>query len=80
MLVYAQATQDGCSLALCTSPLLNQCLLHLHPTHLTDLPTYLPLPQLVIVLDLDQSSPLGLSRGGEGHATLLVSLVTDEPT
>ena len=25
-------------------------LLHLHPTHRTDLPTYLPLPQLVIVL------------------------------
>ena len=43
--VYGQATQEGCSYALCTSPpphlLLDQCLLHLYPTHMTELPTYL---------------------------------------
>ena len=29
------------SLALCTSPA-NQCLLHRHPTHMTELPSFLP--------------------------------------
>ena len=37
-------------LLLSVHPLPNRCLLHLHPTHLTDLPTYLPQAQLVIVL------------------------------
>ena len=37
-------------LLLSVHPLLDQCLLYLYPTHMTDLPTYLPLPQLVIVL------------------------------
>ena len=34
-------------LLLSVQPLLDQCLLHLHPTHRADLPTYLPLPQLI---------------------------------
>lgn len=34
-------------LLLSIQPLLDQCLLHLHPTHRADLPTYLPLPQLI---------------------------------
>lgn len=37
-------------LLLSLHPLLDQCLLHLHPTHLTDLPTDLPPPQLLTVL------------------------------
>ena len=48
-------------------------LLHLHPTHMSDLATYLlgtPRPQLVIAYQ----------RGGEGHVPLLFSLVTNEPT
>ena len=49
-------------------PRLNQCLLHLHPTHITDLPTYLP--QLATASQ----------RGGEGRAPLLFSLLTNEPT
>ena len=48
--------------------LLNQCLFHLHPTQMTDLPTYCPSSQLVIVLN----------KGDEGCAPLLVSLVTNE--
>ena len=43
--MYGQDTQDGCSLALCTS-LVNQSLLHLLPTHVN------VLAQLVIVLIL----------------------------
>ena len=52
-------------------PLLHQSLLHLHPMHVTDLPTYLP------------QAPAGdcsYQKGGEGRALLLVSLVTNEPT
>lgn len=41
----------ACSLALCTFPL-HRCLLHIHPTHVTDLPAYLPLNGLVSVLTL----------------------------
>lgn len=47
------------------------CLLHLHPVHTTDLPTYLP------------QTPAGgcsYQGGGEGRAPLLVSVVTSEPT
>ena len=58
-------------LLLSVHPLFDQHLLHLHPTHMTDLPMYLPLPQLVVVFN---------QRGGEGRAPRLVSLVTDEPT
>ena len=38
-------------LLLSVHPLLDQCLLHLYPAYMTDLdlPTYLPLPQLVTV-------------------------------
>ena len=51
-LFCGQATQSGWSLALCTSSALpmGAKLLHLYPTHLTDIPTYLPQPQLVVVL------------------------------
>lgn len=38
--IYDQVTQDGCSHVLYTT-WLDQCLLHLHPTHMTDLPMYL---------------------------------------
>ena len=69
-------------LLLSVHPLFLQCLLHLHPIHVTDLPTYLPLPQLVIVLALDQniSTEIAYQRAHEGCAPLLVSLVTEEPT
>ena len=49
----------------------DQCLLHLNPIYMTDLPLYLP------------EAPAGdcsYQRGGEGHASLLVSLVTSEST
>ena len=48
-----------------------QCLLHLHLTHMSKLSTYLPQ-----ALASDCSYP----RGIEGHAPLLVSLITNEPT
>ena len=57
-------------LLLSVRPRLDQCLLHLHPTHMTDVPTYLP------------QAPAGdcsYQRDSEGCAPLLVSLVTDEP-
>ena len=69
-------------LLLSVHPLLDQCLLHLHPTHMTDLATYLPRPELVIIL-IFRSEHLHLityQRSREGRAPLLVSLVTDEPT
>ena len=50
-------------LLLSVHPLPDQHLLHLHPTHMTDLPTHLPRPQLMAVLALDQSSPLCLLKG-----------------
>ena len=37
-------------LLLSVHPLLSQCLLHLHPMHMADLPMNLPQAQLVIVL------------------------------
>ena len=40
------------------------------PTHMTDLPMYLP----------QDSASDCCQRGGERYALLLVSLVTDEPT
>ena len=60
-------------LLLSVYPLLNQCLLHLYPMHVThgDLPMYLPQAP---------ASNCSYQRGNEGHATLLVSLVTNEPT
>ena len=39
--LHGQATQNVCVLALCPYPA-DQCLLYLHPAHITDLPTYLP--------------------------------------
>ena len=67
-------------LLLSVHPLPDQRLLH--PMHMTDLPTYLPLPQPVIALTLDQNiSPrIVYQSGGEGRAPPLVSLVTDEPS
>ena len=58
-------------LLLSVHPLLDQCLLCLHPTHLTDLPAYLPQAQLVIVL---------IKGAVRAVPSLLVSLVTNEPT
>ena len=58
-------------LLLIVHPLIDQDLLLLHPAHMIDFPTYLPQ-----ALGSDSSNP----RGGEGHAPLLVSLVTDEAT
>ena len=49
--------------------LLTQSLLYLHPTHRIDLP--IDLPQV-------QASDYSYQRGSEGHAPLLVSLVTRE--
>lgn len=48
-----------------------QCLLHLHPTQLNDLPVYLPQAS---------AGDFSYQKGGEGRATLLVSLVSNEPT
>ena len=57
-------------------------LLHRHSTHVPDLPMYLPLPQLVIVLIFrsERLHLLAYQRAREGRAPLLVSLVTDETT
>ena len=62
--------------------LLILCLLQLLPTHTTDHPSNLLKPQLMIVLTLDQNISIIITyqRGHEGHASLLVSLVTNEPT
>lgn len=62
-----QDSQDGCPLVSACPPL-DQHLLHLHPTHLTDLPAHLPQAQLVTVLTK------GAVRGVP--ARLLVSLAT----
>ena len=51
-------------------PLPEQDLFHLHHPHVTDLPTCLLLTQGLIAYQ----------RGGEGHASLLVSLVTNVST
>ena len=66
----SEATQDGCSLAHCKS-MLYQCRLPLYPTHRADLPAYLPQAP---------TSNGSYGRGGEGHACLLASLVTNEPS
>ena len=58
-------------LLLSVYPSPDQCLLHLNPIYMTDLPVYLP------------EAPAGdfsYQRGGEGHAPLLVSLVITEPS
>lgn len=64
-------------LLLSVHPLLDQWLLHLYTIHMTDLPTYLPQTQLVIILALNQniSTMVAFRRGSEGCAPLLVSLV-----
>ena len=49
----------------------NQCLLHLYLTHTADLSMCLPLAL---------ASHHFCQRGSEGHAPLLVSMVTKEPT
>ena len=58
-------------LLLSVHPLLDQYLFHLHPTHISDLPMYLPQAP---------ASDCSYQRGGEGLALLLVPLVTHEPT
>ena len=47
--VYGQATQSVCSLALCTF-LLDQCLLHIYPTHMTELMHTYPRHKIMIIL------------------------------
>ena len=49
----------------------DQCLLYLYLMHMTDLPTYLPQAP---------ANDCFYQRGDKGHAPLLVSLVTNEPT
>ena len=58
-------------LLLSVHPLLDQCLLPLHATHMTDLPTYLPQAP---------ASDCPYQRDSKGCAPLLVSLVTNQPT
>lgn len=55
-------------LVLSVHPLLNQPLLPLHPTRMTDLPTYLLLPQLVVVLTFKSEHLYheSLSKGRRG--------------
>ena len=57
-------------LLLSVHTLLNRCLLHLHPIHLMDLPTYLAQVP---------ASDCSYQRGSEEHASLVVFLVTKEP-
>lgn len=49
LFTYGQATQDLAFLLVPLHPLNDQCLLYLHPTHITDLPTC-PRPHLGMVL------------------------------
>ena len=58
-------------LLLYVHPLPDQCLLHLYLTHLTDLLTY---------LFQAPASDCSYQSGGEGRASLLLSLVINEPT
>lgn len=58
------------------TPLLCQHLLPLHPTYMTELPTDLPLPQVMIVLT-SKSEHLHHDSLSKGHESLLVSLVTN---
>ena len=51
-------------------PLSDQCLLHLNLTHMTNFPMY---------RSQAPASDCSYLRGGEGSATLLISLVTNEP-
>ena len=64
-------------LLLSVHPLLDQCLLHLHPTHMTDLPTYLSqAPANDCSSFRSEHLHYAYQRGREGHAPLLASLVT----
>ena len=69
-LVCGQASQDGCFLTLCIS-LAEQCLLQPHTVYMTDLPTYLPQAPV---------SDCSCQMDDEGHASLMVFPVADEPT
>ena len=51
-------------------PLSDQCLLHLNLTHMINFPMY---------RSQAPASDCSYLRGGEGSATLLISLVTNEP-
>ena len=70
ILLYGQATQDGCSLALCASPAQPEPASPT-PTHVADLPAY---------LFQAPACDCPYQRGSEGRAPLLVSLVTNELT
>ena len=71
MELYGQATQDGCSLALCTFPAPPISALPTLSAHNWPLVHTCPRPQLVIV---------PIKGVGRGLAHLLVSLVTNKPT
>ena len=58
------------ALLLSIHPLSDQCLLHLNLTHMTNFPMY---------RSQAPASDCSYLRGGEGSATLLISLVTNEP-
>lgn len=68
--LYGQTTQDGCFLALCTSPAWPVPASPI-PYTMTDLPTNLP---------QTPASDCAYQKGSEGCAPLLVSPVTNEPT
>ena len=71
--MYGQATQDGCSLALFTSPTWQPvpASLTLYSYHMIDLPVYLHQAPI---------SDCFYQRDSEGRASLLVSVVTNEST
>lgn len=74
--VSDQVTQDGCSQALSIYPLFYQCLLHLYPTPMTDLPSW----WLFSSLDQNISTLRAYQRDRESCFLPLVSLWTNEPT
>ena len=63
--LYGQGSLKMAVLLLCVHPLLDQCLLHLYPTHMTDFPTYLP--------QAPATDECSYQWGSEGRAPLLVS-------
>lgn len=67
-------------LLLSVCPLLDHRLLHLYYAHMIDLPMYWPQASTRTILVLDQNFNYAYQKGSKGHAPLLVSLATDNPT
>ena len=63
--LYGQGPLKMAVLLLSVHPLLDQCLLHLYPTHMTDFPTYLP--------QAPATDECSYQWGSEGRAPQLVS-------